>query len=70
MTRYRKFSKDKFLYSIGEIRRKTFRPYTIKLSTLKTAEKVRRISLQLNQYDPTTQRFKEGLAKLTKGAKA
>ncbi|KAJ5516275.1 hypothetical protein N7527_007835 [Penicillium freii] len=39
-------------------------------STPKTAEKVRRISLQLNQYDPTTQRFKEGLAKLTKGTKA
>ncbi|KAJ5530418.1 hypothetical protein N7527_003811 [Penicillium freii] len=31
MSRYRKFSKDKFLYSIGEIRRKTFKLYTIKL---------------------------------------
>ncbi|KAJ5699795.1 hypothetical protein N7536_002808 [Penicillium majusculum] len=39
-------------------------------STPKTAEKVRRISLRLNQYDPTTQRFKEGLAKLVKGAEA
>lgn len=114
MTGCRKFSKDEFLYSIGEIRRKTFRPHTIKLrfkltglwpinpklitdelesydlyhdnsprsntpstasqntefSTPKTAEKVRRISLRLNQYDPTTQRFKEGLAKLAKGAEA
>ncbi|KAJ6050500.1 uncharacterized protein N7446_010609 [Penicillium canescens] len=39
-------------------------------STPKTAEKVRRISLRLNQYDPTTQHFKEGLAKLAKGAEA
>ncbi|KAJ5877277.1 hypothetical protein N7455_000742 [Penicillium solitum] len=39
-------------------------------STPKTAEKVRRISLRLNQTDPTTQRFKEGLAKLVKGAEA
>ncbi|KAJ5847731.1 hypothetical protein N7455_011688 [Penicillium solitum] len=105
---------DEFLYSIGEIRRKTFKPHTIKLgfkltglwpinsklitdelesynpyydnrsrsntpsttsqntefSTPKTAEKVRRISLRLNQYNPTTQRFKEGLAKLVKGAEA
>ncbi|KAJ6059822.1 hypothetical protein N7444_003461 [Penicillium canescens] len=105
---------DEFLHSIGEIRRKTFKPHTIKLgfkltglwpinsklitdelesydpyydnlyrsntpsinsqntefSTPKTAEKVRRISLRLNQYDPTTQHFKEGLAKLAKGAEA
>lgn len=39
-------------------------------STPKTAEKIRRISNRLNQYDPTTQRFKEGLAKLAKGAEA
>ncbi|KAJ5507733.1 hypothetical protein N7527_009876 [Penicillium freii] len=26
-------------------------------------------NLRLNQYDPTTQRFKEGLAKLAKGAR-
>ncbi|KAJ6020072.1 hypothetical protein N7499_003031 [Penicillium canescens] len=114
MTGCRKFSKDEFLHSIGEIRRKTFKPHTIKLgfkltglwpinsklitdelesydpyydnlyrsntpsinsqntefSTPKTAEKVRRISLRLNQYDPTTQHFKEGLAKLAKGAEA
>lgn len=31
MTGCRKFSKDKFLYAIGEIRRKTFRPHIIKL---------------------------------------
>lgn len=31
MTRCRKFTKDEFLYSIGEIRAKTFRPRTIKL---------------------------------------
>ncbi|KAJ5436843.1 hypothetical protein N7445_007728 [Penicillium cf. griseofulvum] len=112
MTGCRKFSKDEFLFSIGEIRKKTFKPYTIKLgfkltgiwpinsklitdelesydpysdnlprpdtpsitsqntefSTPKTAEKVRRISLRLNQYSPSTERFKEGLAKLVKGA--
>jgi hypothetical protein len=38
-------------------------------STPKTAKKIRKISSRLNQYDPTTQRFKEGLAKLAKGAK-
>ncbi|EKV14739.1 Transposon, putative [Penicillium digitatum Pd1] len=113
MTGCRTFSKDEFLYAIGEIRRKTFRPHTIKLgfkltglwpinsklitdelesydpfddnspqsntpsiasqntefSTPKTAERIRRISYRLNQYDPTTQRFKEGLAKLAKLAK-
>ncbi|KAJ5121184.1 uncharacterized protein N7515_009145 [Penicillium bovifimosum] len=31
MSGCRKFSKDEFLHSIGEIRRKTFRPHTIKL---------------------------------------
>lgn len=114
MTGCRKFSKDEFLYSIGEIRRKTFQPHTIKLgfkltglwpinpklitdelesydpyhdnlprqdtpssgsqntefSTPKTAERIRRISNRLYQYDPTTQRFKDGLAKLAKGAEA
>lgn len=114
MTGCRKFSKDEFLHSIGEIRRKTFKPHTIKLgfkltglwpinsklitdeldsydpyhdniprpdtpstasqntefSTPKTAEKIRKISLRLNQYDPLTQRFKEGLEKLAKGAEA
>jgi hypothetical protein len=114
MTGCRKFSKDEFLHSIGEIRRKTFKPHTIKLgfkltglwpinsklitdeldsydpyhdniprpdtpsitsqntefSTPKTAEKIRRLSLRLNQYDHATQRFKEGLEKLAKGAEA
>ncbi|KAJ5138584.1 uncharacterized protein N7515_003432 [Penicillium bovifimosum] len=108
----RKFSKDEFLHSIGEIRRKTFRPHTIKLgfrltglwpinsklitdelesydayseyrprdttpsdtsqntelSTPKTAEEVRRLSCRLNQYTPDSQRFKDALAKLAKGA--
>ncbi|KAJ9481317.1 hypothetical protein VN97_g12172 [Penicillium thymicola] len=112
MSGCRKFSKDEFLYAIGEIRRKTFKPHTIKLgfkltglwpinpklitdeldsydpyydnqsqpdtpsthsqntefSTPKTAEKIREISNRLNQYDASTQRFKEGLAKLAKGA--
>ncbi|KAJ5437157.1 hypothetical protein N7445_008042 [Penicillium cf. griseofulvum] len=112
ITGCRKFSKDEFLSSIGEIRKKTFKPYTIKLgfkltglwpinpklitdelesydpyvnnlsrssipsilshytefSTPKTAEKIRQISLRLHQYSPSTQRFKEGLAKLAKGA--
>ncbi|OQE70412.1 hypothetical protein PENNAL_c0116G04342, partial [Penicillium nalgiovense] len=114
MTGCRKFSKDEFLHCIAEIRRKTFRPHTIKLgfkltglwpinsklitdelesydpyhdnlprlntpstgsqntefSTPKTAERIRRNSSRLSQYDPTIQRFKDGLEKLAKGAEA
>ncbi|KAF9252780.1 transcriptional regulator family: Centromere protein B, DNA-binding region [Penicillium roqueforti] len=39
-------------------------------STPKTAEEIRRISDRLNRTDPNTQRFKDGLAKLAKGAEA
>ncbi|KAJ9479276.1 hypothetical protein VN97_g13176, partial [Penicillium thymicola] len=39
-------------------------------STPKTAEKFRTISHRLNRYNASTQRFKDGLAKLTKGAEA
>lgn len=39
-------------------------------STPKTAKRIRRISSRLSQYDPTIQRFKDGLEKLIKGAKA
>jgi hypothetical protein len=114
MTGCRKFTKDEFLYSIGEIRAKTFRPRTIKLgfkltglwpinselitedltsynpyddiaprsdtpsttsqftefSTPKTADKVRRISDHIKQYDPSSERFQMALDKLVKGAEA
>ncbi|KAJ5515657.1 hypothetical protein N7527_007217 [Penicillium freii] len=69
--KYRKFSKNKFLYSISEIRRRTFQPsQNTEFSTLKTAKRIRRISHRLNQYNPTTQCFKDRLAKLVKGAEA
>jgi hypothetical protein len=115
MTGCRKFTKDEFLYAIGEIRAKTFRPYTIKLgfkltglwpinselitedltsynpyddiaprsdtppsitsqqtefSTPKTANKVRRISDRIRQYDRNSNRFQVALDKLVKGAEA
>ncbi|KAJ5944559.1 hypothetical protein N7516_004727 [Penicillium verrucosum] len=39
-------------------------------STPKAAEKVRKISHPVDQYDASTQRLKEGLAKFAKGAEA
>ena len=42
----------------------------IEFSTPKTAEEIRRISHRLNKTDPNTQHFKDGLAKLAKGAEA
>ncbi|CRL28793.1 unnamed protein product [Penicillium camemberti] len=58
------------------ITREPKRSYSIDLSqntefsTPKTAKRIRRISSRLSQYDPTIQRFKDGLEKLIKGAKA
>ena len=113
-----KFTKDEFLYALGEIRRKTFKPSTIRLgwkltglwpinsrlitedlidynpppdtirawssepptpsshsststqfSTLKTSERIRYISDQIDNYENTSARYQKAVQALQKGAK-
>lgn len=55
MTGCRKFSKDEFLHSIGEIRQKTFRLHTIKLGFKLTGLwpiNSKLITDELESYDP------------------